>query len=143
MNGEANTLKKRLDEKDIQAETFTDDIEQLRTRTDAQKTKHEELKSTLVAKDSELEDMLAKQEAATKDTANKMNAELSTLKKRLDGKDEGDDSTTEKLTSIQERLKAQNQKTDEVKAALTARDDELEAKVMEVDERLSKSVGEA
>jgi DNA anti-recombination protein RmuC len=78
----------------------------------------------------------------TKDIANKINAELNILKKRLDGKDEGDDSTAEKLTSIQERLKAQNHKMDEVKAALTARDDELEAKVMEVDERLSKSVGE-
>ena len=78
----------------------------------------------------------------TKDIANKINAELNTVKKRLDGKDEGDDSTAEKLTSIQERLKAQNHKMDEVKAALTARDDELEAKVMEVDERLSKSISE-
>ena len=78
----------------------------------------------------------------TKDIANKINAELNILKKRLDGKDEGDDSTAEKLTSIQERLKAQNHKMDEVKAALTARDDELEAKVMEVDERLSKSISE-
>jgi hypothetical protein len=52
----SNTLKKRLDEKDIQAETFAKDIEQLRTRTDAQKTRHDELKRTLEAKHSELED---------------------------------------------------------------------------------------
>ena len=55
-----NTLKKRLAEKDIQAETFTDEILQLRKRTDAQKTRHEELKSTMTVKDSELEDMVAK-----------------------------------------------------------------------------------
>ena len=47
MSDQSNTLKKRLDEKDIQAETLAGDI-------DAQKTRHDELKRTLEDKEEDM-----------------------------------------------------------------------------------------
>ena len=53
-------MKKRLDEKDIQAETFAEDIDAQKTRHDELRTKQDEQFKILKAKHSELEDMLAK-----------------------------------------------------------------------------------
>jgi hypothetical protein len=50
----SNTLKKRLDEKDIQAETFAEDIDAQKTRQDELRTEQDEQFRILEAKHSEL-----------------------------------------------------------------------------------------
>jgi chromosome segregation ATPase len=126
-------LRKRLDDKDSQGESLNDSIEQLKTKLEAQKARHEDVKALLSTKDTELEQALAAAETSTKEAFSRTNAEISGLKKRVDEKDL---SVADELQTIGSKLKSQGQKMESIKAALGAKDDELDAKIAETDERL-------
>jgi len=126
-------LRKRLDDKDSQGESLNDSIEQLKTKLEAQKARHEDVKALLSTKDTELEQALAAAETSTKEAFSRTNAEISALKKRVDEKDL---SVADELQTIGSKLKSQGQKMESIKAALGAKDDELDAKIAETDERL-------
>ena len=126
-------MRKRLDDKDSQGESLNDLIEQLKTKLEAQKARHEDVKALLSTKDTELEQALAAAETSTKEAFSRTNAEISGLKKRVDEKDL---SVADELQTIGSKLKSQGQKMESIKAALGAKDDELDAKIAETDERL-------
>lgn len=126
-------MRKRLDDKDSQGESLNDSIEQLKTKLEAQKARHEDVKALLSTKDTELEQALAAAETSTKEAFSRTNAEISGLKKRVDEKDL---SVADELQTIGSKLKSQGQKMESIKAALGAKDDELDAKIAETDERL-------
>ena len=126
-------MRKRLDDKDSQGESLNDSIEQLKTKLEAQKARHEDVKALLSTKDTELEQALAAAETSTKEAFSRTNAEISGLKKRVDEKDL---SVADELQTIENKLKSQGQKMESIKAALGAKDDELDAKIAETDERL-------
>ena len=126
-------MRKRLDDKDSQGESLNDSIEQLKTKLEAQKARHEDVKALLSTKDTELEQALAAAETSTKEAFSRTNAEISGLKKRVDEKDL---SVADELQTIGSKLKSQGQKMESIKAALGAKHEELDAKIAETDERL-------